>query len=236
MSEKYTVILLQIQTIEQKLLENAKELKKLKKTIKSKDGVVEIEANYSMLKEKSQRAQLEFNQNESEIKVLEQKLSEQEKKLYSGVVKDVKTLQAVEQELAYIEEQLDNLTQNRSSLKKAHEQAQIELLKVEENLKSKSEEWNNNQPNCINSWKKIKEQFDEKKVEVAKLFALVPMHVVEIYTVRRHSKRGRAVTSVSGGVCQGCYVKLPKNEIIKLQQQQAIHVCSNCDRIVSYES
>ncbi len=54
----------------------------------------------------------------------------------------------------------------------------------------------------------------------------------ERYYKRYHD---RAIVSVKGGVCQGCFVSIPPMRLDIIRRMDSLEICENCGRILVWE-
>jgi hypothetical protein len=68
--------------------------------------------------------------------------------------------------------------------------------------------------------------------EREKLIARIEKSYLEAYDRIRKAKKGRAVVPVRRGACGGCFAKVPPQRILELRQNDRIHQCEHCGRII----
>lgn len=158
-----------------------------------------------------------------------------EKRMRMNRIKNIKELQALQREI-------DQSKQSNSLL-------EDELIKIFEELEACAASLQVKEEEL----KKLEDEWQEKKAEMEAQVAGIEQAVAEASAVRRtiatqlngeliqryeliFSRRGgMAVVTVSGGICQGCYMNIPPqlwNEIIK---SETLKLCPSCHRILYHK-
>jgi predicted nucleic acid-binding Zn-ribbon protein len=60
----------------------------------------------------------------------------------------------------------------------------------------------------------------------------IPPDVLGLYERLLEAREGIALAALEGRVCQGCYMSVPPNLVVKLTRAREIVQCSNCQRIL----
>lgn len=68
--------------------------------------------------------------------------------------------------------------------------------------------------------------------EREKLLARIDKDHLMAYERIRKAKRGRAIVPVKRGSCGGCFAKVPPQRILEIRQNDKIHHCEHCGRII----
>jgi predicted nucleic acid-binding Zn-ribbon protein len=46
------------------------------------------------------------------------------------------------------------------------------------------------------------------------------------------TREGEALAELSSGICQGCFVNIPRNTVVRLARGAELVTCPSCDRIL----
>ena len=65
-----------------------------------------------------------------------------------------------------------------------------------------------------------------------KLLARIDKDQLSAYERIRKAKKGRAIVPVKRGSCGGCFAKVPPQRILEIRQNDRIHHCEHCGRII----
>ncbi len=68
--------------------------------------------------------------------------------------------------------------------------------------------------------------------EREKLLARIDKNHLQAYERIRKAKKGRAIVPVKRGSCGGCFAKVPPQRILEIRQNDKIHHCEHCGRIM----
>ena len=68
--------------------------------------------------------------------------------------------------------------------------------------------------------------------EREKLLSRIGKSHLEAYDRIRKAKKGRAIVPVRRGACGGCFAKVPPQRLLELRQNDRIHQCEGCGRIL----
>ena len=60
----------------------------------------------------------------------------------------------------------------------------------------------------------------------------IPAAQLEIYKGLLRTREGEALAFLEGQICQGCYVEIPKNLVVKLMRGVELVQCPSCDRLL----
>lgn len=214
------------------------QLKQQMQVLPEKKAYKEAKATYEQTKEKQQQLNEELKQKkqqqkkvEAEVATLTAKISQEEKRLYSGQLTNVKELQAVEMEV--------------KSLKRKQEAKEDELLTLMEEVGLLNEQ----NLALIEAGQKEQTQLDLAKAayeqalaeingKLAKLnqqreelLKSVSPQDLKLYEQLRQQKKGVAVVNLHGSTCGGCHLELPASDIDKVYTETYWR-CPHCQRII----
>ncbi|MEZ6013673.1 MAG: C4-type zinc ribbon domain-containing protein [Planctomycetota bacterium] len=60
----------------------------------------------------------------------------------------------------------------------------------------------------------------------------IPVAQLEMYRGLLKTREGEALAELSSGICQGCFVNIPKNTVVRLARGSELVTCPSCDRIL----
>lgn len=60
----------------------------------------------------------------------------------------------------------------------------------------------------------------------------IPTGQLEMYRGLLKTREGEALAELSSGICQGCFVNIPKNTVVRLARGSELVTCPSCDRIL----
>ncbi|MHB9037410.1 MAG: zinc ribbon domain-containing protein [Armatimonadota bacterium] len=203
-------------------------------------GSKELRAKYSAAKADMQKAEKtlasyesEVRDNELQLKSIDEKRNNFEKRLYSGAISNPKELSATEKEIEMLKSQQNELDGRT-----------LELYEVVETAKEKVESARNIlQTVEIEARKAIKHESNEKSRLETELSELSIQREAAVATItdkalfskyeaiRKHSG-STGIAKVADGRCEGCHVAITSFTISNLFKDNEIQMCENCGRIL----
>lgn len=177
--------------------------------------------------------QWEVRQRDQELEIqgLEDKISREEKRLYSGAIKNPKELEDLQAEVA-------SLNRRRQQLEEALLETMIELEEAQgaraqgqKHLEGVLAGWTTDQADLVKEQEALQARLAE--IDQAREAALpgIDASDLAIYEGLRRRKGGVAVVPLQGGACGGCGVAIPPSLQWQLREGH-LTTCGNCERIV----
>jgi uncharacterized protein len=207
-------------------LDEAKQLAELNAALSELEADLEIAGK--------QRDEIARDQSrlEGEIKLLEDKTTREEQRMFSGSVANPKELSALQAEVA--------------SLKRRQSDLEETLLEVMVQAESASETWQrlgSERESTAARTKELGEEVARIKAEIdadlakhqAQREAVVPdipEKVMTLYDRLRSQKGGIGAAALVGGTCEGCHTQLSNKEVERLRGEGGLQRCENCRRIL----
>lgn len=222
--------LFNLQEVDQELASNEQAYARISSQLgESKDVLdtrVKLEAETKQLEE------ITHTQHtvEWEIEDLSAKLTKFEQELYSGKTTNPKELTSLQQEI-------ENLKNNRGKL----EDRDLEIMETIENLNTTiselqasleklETEWRVQQKDFTVELKELERTISDLKEKRTNLASEINPQVLMVYEELRKQK-GASVAKVEQGICRGCRISLPINELQQVRSGSMVR-CSSCGRIL----
>jgi predicted nucleic acid-binding Zn-ribbon protein len=60
----------------------------------------------------------------------------------------------------------------------------------------------------------------------------IPIEQLDMYRGLLKTREGEALAELSSGICQGCFVNIPRNTVVRLARGAELVTCPSCDRIL----
>ncbi|UCD09910.1 MAG: hypothetical protein JSU79_04510 [Dehalococcoidales bacterium] len=222
--------LFNLQEVDQELASNEQAYIRISAQLGESKDVLDTRAKLEV--EKKQLEEITHTQHtiEWEIEDLTAKLSKFEEELYSGKTTNPKELTSLQQEI-------ENLKKNRRKL----EDQDLEIMETIENLNtsiselhSKLErletEWQEQQKHFTAELKELEHTISGLKEKRQTLASEIDPQVLTVYEELKKQK-GTSVAKVEQGICRGCRISLPVNELQQVRSSSMVR-CSSCGRIL----
>ena len=171
---------------------------------------------------------------EDEVNAIEERVSEQEANLYSGEVSAIKDLQAIQGDIAglqerkrLVEDQIIVVMEQIEPLKTLFDQLEIEE-------KTNTEQQAELEAALLRKEQSIEKQIDDVEAERSELALDTSPALLEIYEKIRKQSGNIAVAQLNGMTCKGCHLDLPAVEVDRLKKlppDQLFH-CEECGCIL----
>ena len=224
-------ILQNLQELDDKILRNTKEIKRLPKVVQ------ELEEKYSSEQESVKNITQRLEQNLLQQKKLElditsnnQDINKYENQLLS--VKTNKEYKALNAEITHrkeknaeIEEQLIEFMEEESVLreeKKKFEELFLKDQKIFEVEKAKIDK----------QVAELQKKVDELEAEKLTLSKEIPDLLFRRYQRLIQHGQGKAVVTLSNGTCTGCHFSVRPQIMVEVSNNDRIITCENCSRIL----
>ncbi len=185
--------------------------------------------------------QAEWAERDKERRQKEQVLQEDsskatEKRMRMTRLKNIKELQAVQREIDQIKENNKQREEELITILEDLEARSALVKEKEEELKKLEEEWNGKKGGIETEVTRLEQALVEASTGRQAIAVQLDGDLMQRYELIFSRRGGMAVVTVSGGICQGCYMNIPPqlwNEIIK---SETLNLCPSCHRILYYKS
>jgi predicted nucleic acid-binding Zn-ribbon protein len=166
---------------------------------------------------------------------LNNRLQQQEQRLYNGSVTNPKELQSLQQEVqrlrAQQNRQEEHLLEVIDTTESLQEIAQQKLA----SLQQAQDAWQEEFTALTTRGNQIEEQQRELRRKREQMVTSLDVELVKRYEAMRRTKQGRAVSKVDQNSCQWCRVILTPSELQHVRISSELQMCTNCGRILYYD-
>lgn len=170
---------------------------------------------------------------EAENTALTAKLDENDKKLYSGEVKNPKELIDLQNDVAMLKKNKAALDDKVLTAMTKADEADTALINRRAELENVEAEWQASQTDFLAEQEKLNAEIADQKLVTAKFRAELTPADLTLYDQLRRRKGGLAITELDDeGACSGCGVEPTADVIRQLNRGDQIARCSNCERIL----
>lgn len=169
---------------------------------------------------------------DTEIEMISAKIESEGGRLYSGQIANPK-------ELADIQEEIESLKRRKSSL----EDSDLEVMEEREGaehqfnpLKEEADQVRQQIQETIvrrdQASAEIDRQLAEARDERTAWVPKIDSELLERYDDLRATKGGVGAAALVDGVCQGCHMRLPNQEVERVRKAEGLILCFECRRIL----
>ncbi|OGN88606.1 MAG: hypothetical protein A2158_01530 [Chloroflexi bacterium RBG_13_46_14] len=167
---------------------------------------------------------------EWEIEDISVKLSKFEEKLYSGKTTSPKELTSLQQEIENLKNNRGKLEDRDLEIMETIERTNSTISELRSNLEKLETEWNEQQKVFTIELKELENVISGLKEKRKALASEIDPRVLKVYEELKKQK-GASVARVEQGICRGCRISLPLNELHQVRSGSMVR-CSSCGRIL----
>lgn len=213
-----------------RLLHRRSNLPELERYRLTQEQIDDLEARIVSVSEDLRQLELDTDKAEGELEMLENKLKEQETRLFAGGMSARETehmrmeVQGLRGQQSASEERvlglLDRLDPARQDLSRLEAERDT-LVRDKEELESV----------ITAEWRQIDNEIARKEERKREALAPVPPDLVELYEKLRNTKEGVAVGRLENDTCGGCHIRLSPAEVAEVKKTEPPR-CVHCRRIL----
>ncbi len=187
------------------------------------------------LKSKEAKISLEHKKAMGELELLEQKIANEEKRLYSGTVTNPKELKSLNDEIASLEKLKEKQEDRFLEIALDMEEIEEAVALAEKNIRQKEKEIKEEERRLKELEEETSGKVEKLKEKAGELREKIQPNLLKIYDSRRAQLTGKVVARLNDGVCSGCNMELPAEELDKIvNNPDKLATCSNCQRILLF--
>lgn len=176
--------------------------------------------------------QSDLKKLEGELELANNKISKEEKRLYGGSVTNPKELKGIEDEIKSLRRLTDaretEVLERMDKAQKVEEDIE-EKARLAKALETQAKETHHQ---YAKEEKKILDRLSFLEKERQKYSGGIDSPALKLYERLRQEKHGVAAAEIKSGVCQGCFVELPAEEVDSAISTDKLWRCPSCGRII----
>lgn len=228
------VDLLDLQVVDldiDRLLHQRQSLPELEQFRLAHDRSDQIRSRWNAISDELKQISLEEDKAEGELELLEQKIHQQEQRLFAGGLsardtenlrREVESLRTrestMEDEVLTLLDRKETLEEGVAGIKSELDTAQAEEGRLEAVI--------------AEAWKKIDAEIGKKEARKADIVPLIDGELLELYEDLRDHKEGVAIGRLmDGGICGGCHLRLSTAEQKQVLAEE-LPRCLHCRRLL----
>lgn len=223
-------MLYELQQVDQAIDAKSRRLEAIAAQLKESETLKQARSRLEQLQQRVTRIERTQLEQELELRGLADKLKAEERRLYSGRVKNPKELAGLQKEVRYLKRRHKEMEEQLLETMVAREEIQAQLDEAAAALDRLEAEWEAHQATLLDEQRQLQDELSDLTRRREELVARVGRAALDSYDHLRRTK-GIAVAPVQGGLCGGCQVALSA-----VDQQRArgedLAYCGNCGRIL----
>jgi uncharacterized protein len=171
---------------------------------------------------------------EHDIDSMTQKADAEQKRLYDGSIANVKELEALQHEIANINERRSRAEDELLEMMERREDLESRIAVADKETAEARARVEEVAGDSMRELERIGAELDERRAARAGLVPEIDDELLELYEELRAQKKGVGAAAVVDGVCQACHEKLSAMELDRLRKTDGIRRCEYCRRIVIF--
>jgi predicted nucleic acid-binding Zn-ribbon protein len=168
---------------------------------------------------------------ELEVQGLADKISRDEQRLYSGVIRNPKELEDLQAEVAALKRRRQQLEEDLLEVMLEREEAEGAQAQAQKHLDGVQADWTAQQADLVGEREELQAELAEIEQARGALLPSIDAGDLRIYEALRRRKGGVAVALLRDDTCGACGVGISPNLEWQLRQGK-LAPCSNCERIL----
>jgi uncharacterized protein len=194
-----------------------------------------LRSDYEIAQEEWQASLQTQKDAEWTLEDLNNRLQQQEQRLYNGSVTNPKELQSLQQEVQRLRAQQNRQEEHLLEVIDATESLQETAQQKQVSLQQAQDAWQAEFTVLTARGKQVEEQQRTLHEKREHIVADLNVDLVKRYETMRRTKQGRAVSRVEQNSCQWCRVLLTPSELQHVRISGELQTCTNCGRILYYD-
>jgi hypothetical protein len=171
---------------------------------------------------------------EHDIDSMTQKADAEQKRLYDGSIANVKELEALQHEIANINERRSRAEDELLEMMERREDLDSRIAVADKETGEARARVEEVAGDSMRELERIGNELEERRTARAGLVPEIDDELLELYEELRAQKKGVGAAAIVDGVCQACHEKLSAMELDRLRKTDGIRRCEYCRRIVIF--
>ena len=222
--------LYQLQEVDLEIEANEQALHRLVSQLGENRAVVEAQTKLTSEQRRLDELKHQQRSAEWEIDSLVSKITAAEEQLYSGRIKNPKELTNLQHEVDILKAKRDQLENKALEIMDQVELAEANVAATGNEFNKLEAEGHRQQQQLSTDIEALKSKLSDLSQKRQLMSAEIDPQAVVVYDKLRQQK-GQAVAKVEQGICRGCRISLPFNELQQARSGNLVQ-CSSCGRIL----
>ena len=191
-----------------------------------------LEFEIASLTESLDELRTTYAEQDAHNQKIQEKLQEEETKLYSGAIKNLRELEAIGKEAEALKEQSQAVDERLMEDMESIEALQSRLLSLEGELGDSEKQRQVDQVELGEEMSQLASRVKELESQRKSMASTIQPADLNRYEHLRSAKGGQAIAKVERGLCRGCLMALPTHQLQRVRSGRETVLCSSCGRIL----
>ena len=223
-------ILYQLQEIDVTLKQHTDRVNQVKEEIGENEAYRQARNALEQAQMGLQDSQKEQRRLELELQSINDKLSAEESRLYSGNVKNPKELAGLQKEVRYLRTSRSQVEDSLLETMVTSEESSDQVHAKQSAYDSVAQTWEQGQAHLLEEKSELESNLEALSVRRSEVTSALSPKILSEYDYLRRTKM-TAVAEVQKDMCLGCRVSMSAIDRQKVQSEELVN-CSNCGRIL----
>jgi hypothetical protein len=181
----------------------------------------------------AQAAQAVFDEIEAALRVLEEKIAAEDKRLYAGTIRDPKALIEAQTELEELRRRRGVLEDQQLAALEQLDAARADAVRCAASLRQAEAQFTEDTAAGKAERRQLITKLTGQAEQRGALVAGVPKAALDLYqSLRTKKSNGQAVVAIRAGACGGCGESVSTSAAQRAHTGDGTAQCSNCGRIL----
>jgi predicted nucleic acid-binding Zn-ribbon protein len=228
------VDLLDLQVVDldiDRLLHQRQSLPELEQFRMAHDRSEQTRLRLNEISDELKKISLEEDKAEGELELLEQKVHQQEQRLFAGGL-SARDTENMRREVESLRTRESTMEDEVIVLLDRKETLEAEVATIQSELEEALAEEQSLEAVIAEAWKKIDAEIGKKEARKLDIVPLIDSELLELYEDLRAHKEGVAIGRLmDGGICGGCHLRLSTAEQKQILDEE-LPRCIHCRRLL----
>lgn len=222
-----------LQQIDLQLMRHRKRLQAITADLEDNEAVVAAQAQVDSATQALVAPRTKMRDLELEIQSTTQKIKSSDDKLYSGVVKNPKESQDLQNLLASLKRRKEALEDRLLEAMIAVEEAETHLADCESQLQSVTGEWQQQHSDLIDEQATLQADIESLTEERERAQAEISAENLKLYDTMKGRKANQPVAALQDRTCSACGIEQTSATAQAVRHGQKLVECEGCGRILT---
>ncbi len=196
------------------------------------EQLFELENDFTQSEESLKTERKKMKQLELKVQKIVEDRKELSDDMYGGKISNVKELGQMQRKMELLAEEKNKLEDEILNMMESVEAGEAHLEQVKKDLKVSKMDLAGKEEQLNQELKRLKEEQERLEGFRQKLVEKIEKKYYDRYRNLADKNRGKALASVSEGICSGCRVFISSAQRGHLYNPNAMVYCENCGRLL----
>lgn len=221
-----------LQELDLMLSEGQARIATIESQLNDRSHLDDLEFEIATLTESLDELRTSYAEQDAHNQKIQEKLQEEETKLYSGAIKNLRELEAIGKEAEALKEQSQAVDERLLADMESIESLQSRILSLEEELGQAEKQRQVDRVELTEEMSQLGDKVKDLESQRASMASTIQSADLSRYEHLRSAKGGQAIAKVERGLCRGCLMALPTHQLQRARSGRETVLCSSCGRIL----